>query len=451
MGLHNIEKRDWRYIFLRRFVTFNYRSFFCSITVLGRENIPEDSPVIYVPNHQNALMDALAILKTTKNPPVYLSRSDIFKKKFTARLLYFLKMMPIYRIRDGFRNLQHNEKIMNKVTDVLTKGHPIVIFPEGNHGDKRKLRPLKKGICRFAFQTEEHNNYQLNLKIVAVGLDYSHYIKFNHTLVVNYGKPITLSKYLETYKNDQPKALNVLRDEIAEKMKEVMLQINFDKYYHLVDNLRHLYKFRLKKHFGYQNLKQPNKFFQDQKFVGLFEKTFKDKEDDLQGLDQKRREYQDLLKKYKLRNWLFEMKKYSIVRLLGMIPVYLLSFPVFLYGFINNFFPFFIPVWITKKVKDPQFISSIRSTICLVLFPFLYILQSLLVGLFTGNFWIAMGYLVSLPFSGIFAFHYSNWIKKHVGKWRYNMLRFKGHKDFKRMQKLREHIFSKLDSELFGE
>jgi len=449
MALHNIEKRDWRYIFLRRFVNFNHRSYYRSVTVLGKENIPENSPVIYVPNHQNALMDALAILETTKNPPVYLARSDIFKKKIIARILYFLKIMPIYRIRDGYGNLQQNERIMQKVTDVLTKGHPIVMFPEGNHGDKRKLRPLKKGICRFAFQTEEHNNFQLNLKIVPVGLDYSHYSKFHQTLVVNYGKPFTISKYFDAYKKEPPKALNLLKDEIAEKMKEVMLHIDFDAHYHLVDDLRDLYKFRLKYHLGYPSLKQPNKFFQDRKFVDLFERKFQDKEADLNELDQKRKEYQNLLKRHKLRNWLFEKKKYSLLGLIAKGPLYLLGFPVFLYGFLNNLFPYFIPVWMAGKMKDPQFVSSVRSTACLVVFPLLYLLQTLFVGILSGDWWITLGYLISLPFTGLFAFRYYLWIKKYFGKWRYNLLRMNRKRDFGRMHALREQIFSKLDKELF--
>ena len=34
----------------------------------------------------------------------------------------------------------------------LKNKNGLVILPEGNHGDKRKLRTLKKGISRIAFE-----------------------------------------------------------------------------------------------------------------------------------------------------------------------------------------------------------------------------------------------------------------------------------------------------------
>ncbi|MEZ4999274.1 MAG: hypothetical protein R2744_06280 [Bacteroidales bacterium] len=43
---------------------------------------------------------------------------DVFKKKI-ADLLYYFKMLPVFRIRDGFSTLRQNDEIFNKTIDVI--------------------------------------------------------------------------------------------------------------------------------------------------------------------------------------------------------------------------------------------------------------------------------------------------------------------------------------------
>ena len=110
-----------------------------------------------------------------KGQPVFLARADIFKNKFIASLLYFLKILPVYRIRDGFSNLKANDEIFRKTIDVIRNKNGLVILPEGDHAGFRRLRQLKKGICRVAFQAEEAMDFNLNIKIIPVGLEYTNY------------------------------------------------------------------------------------------------------------------------------------------------------------------------------------------------------------------------------------------------------------------------------------
>ena len=101
MGKENIEKYSARYALLKRVAGFWHNNiFYRKIIVVGRENINPDEHLIFAPNHQNALMDALAVLFTHKGQPIFLARADIFKKKTVASLLYFMKILPVYRIRD---------------------------------------------------------------------------------------------------------------------------------------------------------------------------------------------------------------------------------------------------------------------------------------------------------------------------------------------------------------
>jgi len=85
--------------------------------VLGRENIPTDCPVIFAPNHINALMDAIAIhsIAPYKVPVIFLARADIFNNKKSAQLLKSAKILPAFRMRDGMKTSARIMRFLNNV------------------------------------------------------------------------------------------------------------------------------------------------------------------------------------------------------------------------------------------------------------------------------------------------------------------------------------------------
>ena len=104
MGKENIEKYSAFYAIVKSVANFwHNKVFYRKVIIVGRENINPEDHLIYAPNHQNALMDALAVLFTQKGQLVFLARADIFKRNFLASILYFLKILPVYRIRDGYQ------------------------------------------------------------------------------------------------------------------------------------------------------------------------------------------------------------------------------------------------------------------------------------------------------------------------------------------------------------
>ncbi|MDD3526473.1 MAG: 1-acyl-sn-glycerol-3-phosphate acyltransferase, partial [Bacteroidales bacterium] len=121
------------------------------ITVSGLENIPKDVALILAPNHQNALMDAMAVLLTVPPQPVWLARADIFGNPVINKILHFLKISPVYRIRDGKNNLSKNDEVFDLALRVLKNKRALAIFPEGMHTFRRQSAPHKKAIPRIAF------------------------------------------------------------------------------------------------------------------------------------------------------------------------------------------------------------------------------------------------------------------------------------------------------------
>ena len=101
------------YQVIKYYCRFLIRFFFGKVEIIGREKIPNDQPVIYSSNHQNAFMDALIIGGLSPKTTYSVTRSDVFKKQFEW-FMDAIKMIPIYRIRDGFSQLAKNQETFRK-------------------------------------------------------------------------------------------------------------------------------------------------------------------------------------------------------------------------------------------------------------------------------------------------------------------------------------------------
>jgi 1-acyl-sn-glycerol-3-phosphate acyltransferase len=232
---------NWLYKFIFSHGNITHRLYYRRITVVGLEKIPTNTPVIFAPNHQNALMDALAVLYTTGKPVGFLARSDIFQKPIIAKLLNLLKILPIYRIRDGYDSLGRNQEVFENTIEVLKSNMPICILPEGNHDGHKRLRPLKKGIFRIAFQAEESASFNMDLQIIPVGIDYNDYFNAGSDLLVVYGNPIKVSDYAGQYRENEQKTVNTLMNVLAEGMRNVMINIP-ENHYELISQIIEMYE-----------------------------------------------------------------------------------------------------------------------------------------------------------------------------------------------------------------
>lgn len=231
-GNRKIQDFNGLYAFLRHYVDFSLRMAYRKIKYVGLEKVPADGAVIYAPNHTNALMDALVILAMDSKQKVFVARADIFKNPKVAKILRFLKIMPIMRIRDGMDEVRKNTEIIHKSVDVLMDKVPFCILPEGRHQAKHSLLPLSKGIFRIAIEAEELMDGRLPLYIVPVGLEYGNFFRFRSTVLVQIGDPINVSEYLRRHASlSQPEIMNLMKDDLTGRMKDVILYIPDDEYY----------------------------------------------------------------------------------------------------------------------------------------------------------------------------------------------------------------------------
>lgn len=216
------------------------------------ENLPADGAYIIAPCHQQALMEPLAVLCFAPKPPVFLARADLFKKPTLRKILTFLKIMPVYRIRDGQDQLGRNKEIFDRCRDVLLDGFPLCLMAEGRHNNRHHLLNMGKGMFRIAGETQialgDHPLY-----IVPTGIDFDEYEQPYSNLVVNIGKPIPVQSFMETYRDNEPLALNQMRDALFDALLPLMHDIRSDEHYDGIMTLCNVLNREMRRREGLKN------------------------------------------------------------------------------------------------------------------------------------------------------------------------------------------------------
>ena len=212
------------YFHLRFWVRLAIRLFYRKVEIQGEENLPMEGPVLLAPNHQNAFMDAL--LPATLCPRIihFLVRADVFKSSLARRFFESIHMMPVYRQRDGIQNLAKHEETFEKCYEILRTGQTLLLFPEATHEGVRKLRPLSKGFSRILFGALEGHE-DLDIQVVPYGLNYSNYSDSQSSVLISYGKPISVQDYHDQFVESKPKAMNMLKNALFEALSKEIIHV----------------------------------------------------------------------------------------------------------------------------------------------------------------------------------------------------------------------------------
>jgi 1-acyl-sn-glycerol-3-phosphate acyltransferase len=318
-------KKLW-YYFLRTYTQIGFFFYFKKILTYGQENIPRKRAVFFVSNHPNALIDPLLIATTDKRITYYFTRSGVFKNKLVEKLLYSVNMLPVYRMSDGINTLQNNEKVFAYAFDRLNEQFALLIFAEGSHSLKRRVRPLSKGFTRIIFGALDRYP-GLEIDIVPVGINYSDPTRFGSSVAIFYGKPIHANPYWQT--NDKNKGTAELVKRTSEALKEIVCHIGTDENYEAI----------------LQNTKK--EAFLDPVTFNQSISTLETGE----GISQPEESF-NLLQK--------------IVSM-------------------NSFLPLLVWRYFEEQIHEKEFIATYKFTLGITVFPLFYILQSLMLGYLFGK------------------------------------------------------------------
>ena len=343
------------------------------LVIRGKENLPKDGAIIIGCNHTSALLDPLVILRAMNRATVFMSRADIFRKPLLQKMFTYCKMLPIFRIRDGYAAVKQNEEVITKCGDVLQHGYPLAIFPEATHRPKHSLLPLSKGIFHIAFEANKRFGAERPVYIVPMGLEYGRYFKYRSTVVATYGKPINVTEFVQQHENEVTPArlLAMLREELADRMSKLIAYIpdteNYDAQWELT-KLSTAQK---------QSLSPTERLTSNQAVIKrLIEKKEQESPEETAAL------YADALafkKERRLRGIhpSSTRHKYPLIASIGNTIALLCALPYYLFCAIAM-----LPSWMTShiivgKLKDKAFNNTARLGVNLVLRPLLLTIWSI--------------------------------------------------------------------------
>lgn len=195
----------------------------------GLENVPQDKPVIFAVNHQNAFLDGILVALKLRRPVFFLTRSDVFKGKWIVKIFQLLNLVPIFRRQDGMVDITvKNRETFKYCIQELEKRKPILIFPEGESEPIHHLFDLKKGVARLAFEAESKNNFKLGLHVVPVVINYENHFVAGKKVFVNYLNPILISGYKNLYFENEVRSISVFLKNLQYEMRQNMIHISGD-------------------------------------------------------------------------------------------------------------------------------------------------------------------------------------------------------------------------------
>ncbi len=199
------------------------RVYFRRIEVVGLANVPRDTPVIFVLNHPNALVDPVFLLCLAPRRVSFVAKAPLFRMPVVGYFVRALDSLPAYRRQDQGEEMARNLETFAAARKLLASGGTIGICPEGVSHDEPRLKPLKTGTARIALAAASSSD-AIDLRIVPVGLYYTEKTTFRSSALLYFGESLPVAPVeLEPDGTPPREAVRELSDRIERALREVML------------------------------------------------------------------------------------------------------------------------------------------------------------------------------------------------------------------------------------
>lgn len=400
------------YQFVRPLARLALKAGYRHIDFAGAEQIPANGPVLFAVNHPTAFVEPCLMATMQPRSLHFIVRGDVFKKQWAANILRQFQMIPVYRLKDGgYEQLKNNYQSIEESTRVLMDQEAIMILAEGTTIHEKRLRPLRKGTARIAFNTW-NDAPDLDVTIIPVGVNYTYAEKLRQEVYIKCGAPIALSAYRAIWQEAPLQAQQQLLDDLTVAMRQLVIHIEDPGDESMMEQLFQLY--RNTHPLPVFPVQRPTDERLEVEFR-LAEWVNKMPRDEKAAWRRRLNAYFDQLKAWGVRDQGMAQK----VQELPLSTFKVLSgLPLAALGAVLNGLPWLITHAILERqlhpTRDIEYRSSVGISVAMVLYLLYYALAALFY-LFQGQYWGILWVLL-WPALGFFSV---NWLEHWKAWWEY--------------------------------
>ena len=362
--------------------------------------------MIYGINHSNTLMDALVVLATSHHKKVFMARGDIFSNPKVAKILRFMRILPLFRIRNGVAAVKNNTDSMEQAVDVVHDQVGLYLFPEGRHRTKHSLLQLSKGIFHIAMDSNREFGKDQPVYLVPVGIEYGDYFRYRSTCMVHFGEPINVTDFIkESTEENEAVLMNQLRAMMSERISKLITYIPDDDDY---DATWEIVKMKNEKRAGglYK------KMLRNRATVGKIQQYQQEHPEEAKSLFERVMQFSQDRVKNKI-SVTSTAKKRPLLNSLWKLLVAIVGFPYFVASTVANAIVWIPTLIIKSKLKDPAWSNTVCFGGKMLVSPLVFIGGTIALFCTLPWYWALAG-AVALFFSYDIWFDYQELVRRMV-------------------------------------
>jgi glycerol-3-phosphate O-acyltransferase/dihydroxyacetone phosphate acyltransferase len=384
------------------------RVFYGKIEVSGLDNVPKDGPLLIASNHPNGFLEPIIIACLFPRALHFMVRGDVFNKPWLRPFLVRTNQIPIFRFKDGFKELRKNDSSLQVAYKALDKGAAIILFIEGGTQSIKTLRPFQKGMARMANSYLEVNNSGKELNIMPVAINFVSPFKLRSRVCLNVGESFVARSY---FKDPETKVKDIKRltDDVYNKVLPLAFNVKEKARQPILNHTLQLTEGLFKLNF-FPIVSQKDHVWPTLKSVAdtinlMNESTFTSFSKEIESIRDANP---------------YEVKRTGKGYIVSLIWT-ILAFIPGLIGLILNIIPGLISQGIAKKVLNKDntvFIASIILSTSVILYPIYYSAVILILSCFFG--WKAFLFLLAWPLGFVYLFWKNNY-SSSIARSRYHL------------------------------
>jgi 1-acyl-sn-glycerol-3-phosphate acyltransferase len=424
------ERGDRFYAAVRVVARFWVWFLFRSVDTRHPERIPARGPVLLCINHPNNLIDSVLVGAVVSRKVHYLASATLFRRPLMARFLRRCGVIPVYRKQDDPAQMDRNVEAFAASVQALAEGRLIAIYPEGTTHAEPQVQRIKTGAARIALTYEaarRQTGVGAELQVIPVGLSFEARKSFRSRVLVAVGPAVVIAPHVAQYRDDPVKAVDGLTTRIQWAMEAQVVNAERVDMADLVQAIGELYGSELLRDLQAERGLRPSEVDRLRLARAIADAVayFRTHDPDrVERLWHRTQAYRAMLADYRVRDQAVRARLTGAppMRRLRASGLAVVGFPVAAYGAAVNALPYLIPRWLSRRLarKETDY-ATVRLLTSVIAFPVFWASETWLVWRVAGPGWAAL-FALTLPLTGLAAYHYFAGLGRLRGRLRFGML-----------------------------